>query len=88
MPTSSHSAGHAKAARSGGRSRWQKAIGVLGLVVVFWVGDRLYSVIERGGTVPGGGHGPGGSTPTNQPTGGEVNPGGGPTGHDRSRFGH
>ena len=87
---SAHSTGSAgvTAVPSGGLSRRQRAIGVLGLVVVFWVGDRLYDVVDRGGTSPGGGRGPGGSPPTSQPTGGEANPGGGTTGHDPSQFDH
>lgn len=72
-----------------GATRWQKVVGVLGLIVVLWVGDRLYTVIDRGSTGPAGGHGPGDNTPTNQPTEGEPTPGGGTTGgHDPSQFDH
>jgi hypothetical protein len=90
--TSAHSADDAAPGRpaAGGLSRWQKAIGILGLVVVFWVGDRLYTVVDRGGMGPGMDHGPGGGTPTTQPTGGDnPTPGGGDTGgHDPSQFDH
>lgn len=68
-----------------GATRWQKLVGVLGLVVVFWVGDSLYTVIDRGSTGPAGDHGPSGNTPTSQPTEGEPTPGGG---HDPSQFDH
>lgn len=75
-----------------GVSRWQKVVGVLGLVVMLWVGDRLYDVVSRGtGDGPGRGHGPADRIPTSQPTdtrdpapGG----GGGSSGHDPSRFDH
>lgn len=86
---------------AGGLSRWQKAIGALGLVVVLWVGDRLYTVIDRGGAGPGVEHGPGGGTPVSEPPGGtptsvppggaDPTPGGGqrdPAGHDPSQFDH
>ncbi|MGH8775443.1 MAG: hypothetical protein ACRDWI_09810 [Jiangellaceae bacterium] len=71
-------------------SGWQKAIGVLGLVVVFWVGDRLYDVIDSGGVSSGGDHAPGGS-PTSQPTDTDNSTPGGTTGgggHDPSQFDH
>ena len=72
-----------------GVSRWQKTIGVVGLLVLFWVGDRLYTVIDNGGMGPARGHGPAGVTPTTQPTDQDEPPGGGsPGGHDPSQFGH
>ena len=77
---------------SAGLSRWQKVIGVLGLVVVLWVGDRLSDVIGSGGIGPGGDHGPSGVTPTTEPAGTDTStPGGGSGGeggHDPSQFDH
>jgi hypothetical protein len=77
---------------TGGLSRWQRLIGVLGLVVVFWVGDRLYDVISSGGIGPGADHGPSGGTPTTEPVGTDTpTPGGGSGGeggHDPSQFDH
>lgn len=43
-----------------GTSRWQKAVGALGLLVVLWVGSQMYNVIFFDGTFPGAGPG---STP-------------------------
>lgn len=50
-------------------SRWQKVVGVLGLIVVLWVGNDTYQVIDGNfgggppaanqGTDGGGGHRPG-----------------------------
>lgn len=40
-------------------SRWQKAVGTIGLVAVLWAGNNLYDAIDRGG----GGRGPGRDTP-------------------------
>ena len=73
-------------------TRWQKAIGVLGLLVLLWVGDRLYDVIDGGTTGRGGDHRPAGA-PTSQPAGTSDlsaggTGGGGHAGHDPSRFGH
>ncbi len=69
---------------------WQKAVGILGLVVLFWVGDRLSEVISRGDIGPGGDHGPAGPTPTSQPVNGERLPSGSDLdgGHDPSQFDH
>lgn len=47
-----------------GTSGWQKVVGILGLVVVLWVGNELYDVIVFDGFGPGSG----GDTPA-------VNPG-------------
>lgn len=77
-------------------SRWHKAIGIVGLVVLLWVGDRLYDVISRGSVTPGGVHGPASRTSPTQPTdrdppipgGGSDGPGRGGGGHDPSQFGH
>lgn len=37
-------------------SRWQKVVGILGLVVVVWVGSETYDVVvgDFGGPGPGG----------------------------------
>lgn len=42
-------------------SRWQKVVGILGVLVVLWVGNDTYKVIDGdfGGGGGGGGHGPG-----------------------------
>lgn len=46
-------------------SRWQKVVGILGFVVILWVGDDLLdNVLDRG---PGGG----GGDPRHGPTQGE-----------------
>lgn len=63
-------------------SRWQQAIGIIGLVVVLWVGDNLFDAITSDGMGSGGGpggHAPPGETPTTQPPAGE---------HDPSQFDH
>jgi hypothetical protein len=53
-----------------GASRWQKVVGIIGLVVALWVGNEMYNVIVgdfAGGPGPGG-HGPGGGeTPIETP---------------------
>lgn len=78
-------------------SRWQRAVGILGLVVVFWVGDRLYDVIRSDGTSSsgsdggGGGHQPPGGDPSPPPAAGDDAPpssDGGSSGHDPSQFDH
>ncbi|MGH9030490.1 MAG: hypothetical protein ACRDZV_00040 [Acidimicrobiia bacterium] len=49
-----------------GTSRWQKAVGILGVLVVLWVGNDTYKVIDGdfgGGGGRGGDHGPGPTTP-------------------------
>lgn len=44
-----------------GTSRWQKVVGIIGILVVLWVGnDLLDNVLDRG---PGGGGGGGGHSP-------------------------
>ena len=42
-----------------GTSRWQKVIGVVGVLVVLWVGNDTYNVIDGdfGGGGGGGNHG-------------------------------
>jgi hypothetical protein len=78
-------------ATTGGTTRWQKAVGVLGLIAVLWAGNNLYDAISRGVVGPGGGggHGPPGGTPTTQPVdvGDEAPPAGGGE-HDPSQFDH
>ena len=47
-------------------SRWQKVVGILGVLVVLWVGNDTYKVIDGdfgGGGGGGGGHGPAPTTP-------------------------
>jgi hypothetical protein len=44
-----------------GISRWQKVVGILGLVVVLWVGNGLYETLT--GDFGDGGHGPGQNAP-------------------------
>lgn len=61
--------------RTSRASRWQRTVGVAGLVAVLWAGSNLYEVIDRGSVGPGGGggaagHGPAGGVPTTQPMGG------------------
>lgn len=77
--------------RGSGIQRWQRAVGILGLVVVFWVGNRLYDVIDRGRAGPGATQQHGGA-PASQPTGTDPSdPAQGPSGggdHDPSRFNH
>ena len=60
-----------------GTSRWQKVVGVIGLVVVVWVGSDLYDVVTSGGERPSGG----------TPPAGDQAPAGGGT-HDPSQFRH
>jgi hypothetical protein len=65
---------------SRGASRWQKVIAILGLVVVAWVGDRVYDVVSFDGPATGGPglHGPGpGEAPTEtpEPSEGGTSPG-------------
>ena len=59
-------------------SRWQKVVGIIGIVVVLWVGnDLLNNVLDRG---PGGGGGPGpgqGEPPADQEQGTDPDDGGG-----------
>lgn len=45
--------------RAPGTSRWQKAVGALGLVVILWMGSQMYDVIFFDGTFPGAGPGAG-----------------------------
>ena len=54
-------------------SRWQKVVGVVGLLVVLWVGGDLYGVVTSGGEDPPGR--PAGGPPAGQP-------------HDPSQFKH
>jgi hypothetical protein len=66
-----------------GITRWQKAVGILGVLVVLWVGNDTYKVIDGdfGGGGGGGGHGPGQDTPVeNQDQETDPDNGGGHTG--------
>lgn len=46
-----------------GTSRWQKVVGIIGILVVLWVGnDLLDNVLDRG-PGGGGGHSPGQGEP-------------------------
>lgn len=63
-----------------GAPRWQKVIAILGLLVVAWVGDRLYDVVSFDGSGTGGAgrHGPGPApapTEAPEPSGGATPPG-------------
>lgn len=74
-----------------GISGWQKAIGVMGLVVVLWVGNNLFDTITSDGMGPGGGpggHAPPDRAPTTQPTDGDDPAPKGGGGHDPSQFDH
>jgi hypothetical protein len=67
-----------------GTSRWQKVVGIIGLVVVLGVGIKIFG----GGGGPGG-HDPGGNTPPAVTEDGDQplpSGGGGP--HDPSNWGH
>lgn len=67
-----------------GTSRWQKVVGILGLVVVVWVGSEMYEVVFFDGTFPAGGqHAP---VETQDQDGDPTPPSTGP--HDPSKFGH
>jgi hypothetical protein len=47
-----------------GASRWQKVIGIIGLLVILWVGNRMLSTLLGRGHGPGGmRHGPGQHAP-------------------------
>jgi hypothetical protein len=51
------------AARTG-TSRWQKVVGILGLVVLLWVGNQMLNTLLGRGPGPGGmDHGPGQDPP-------------------------
>jgi hypothetical protein len=66
-----------------GTSRWQKAVGILGVLVVLWIGNDTYKVIDGdfGAGAGGGEHGPGQDTPAeNQDQEPDTDTGGGHTG--------
>lgn len=63
----------------GGSSRWQKAVGILGLVVLLFVGAQTFAAAT--GTGGGFDHGPRTDGPPTPP-GGDENP------HDPSKRGH
>jgi hypothetical protein len=47
-----------------GTSRWQKVVGILGLVVILWVGNQMVGQLTGRGGGPGGdGRGPGQDAP-------------------------
>jgi len=67
---------------STGTSRWQKVVGILGLLVVLWVGNDTYKVIDGdfGGGAGGGEHGPSQDAPVeNQDQETDTDDGGGHT---------
>ncbi|MBA2386151.1 MAG: hypothetical protein H0V69_03555 [Acidimicrobiia bacterium] len=61
-----------------GTSRWQKLIGILGVVVVVWVGGDLFDAVTGSGGGPGGG--PGDQAPGDQAPGDHAPPGEAPPG--------
>ena len=62
-----------------GITRWQKAVGILGALVVLWVGNDTYKIIDD--DLGGGGHGPGQDTPVeNEDQQTDPDNGGGHTG--------
>jgi hypothetical protein len=70
-----------------GASRWQKVVGILGLLVVLWVGRDTYKVIDGDIGGGGGGHGPGQEAPVeNQDRETDTDDGGG--GHRPPPGGH
>lgn len=61
-----------------GTSRWQKVVGILGVLVVLWVGNDTYKVID--GDFGGGEHGPSQDAPAeNQDQETDTDDGGGHT---------
>jgi hypothetical protein len=63
-------------------SRWQKVVGILGVLVVLWVGNDTYKVIDGdfGGGAGGAEHGPGQDAPAeNQDQETDTDNGGGHT---------
>ena len=68
-------------ARAPRPSRWQKLIGTIGLLVVLWVANDTYEVIDGG---IGGGHGPTQETPVEDQS--DIDPGEG--GHRPPPGGH
>jgi len=61
-----------------GTSRWQKVVGIVGLLVVLWVGDNMYDTVT--GDLGGGQHGPGQNAPVeNQDQAPDTDDGGGHT---------
>jgi hypothetical protein len=67
-----------------GTSRWQKVVGILGVLVVLWVGNDTYKVIDGdfgGGGDGGGEHGTGEDLPVeDQDQETDTDTGGGHTG--------
>ena len=63
-----------------GTLRWQKAVGILGVLVVLWVGNDTYNVIDGDFGGGGGEHSPSQDTPVeNQDQETETDDGGGHT---------
>jgi hypothetical protein len=65
-----------------GTSCWQKVVGIVGLLVVLWVGDNMYDTVtgDLGGGPAGGLHGPGQNAPVeNQDQAPDTDDGGGHT---------
>lgn len=70
---------------TGGTTRWQKVVGIIGLVVALWVGSEMYDTVFPRGPGPGG-PGPGQHAPgENQEQ--EIDTGD-DGGHDPSQFEH
>lgn len=69
-------------------TRWQKAIGILGLSVVLWVGTNLFDVVSSGESGPPGGHGPGENPPGQTTDDQGRTPPSGESPHDPSQFNH
>lgn len=65
----------ARGASTTGASLWQKVVGVIGLVVLLWVGGDLFEVVTSGSADSGdpGGSRPGGHAPPAGPAG-DVRP--------------
>lgn len=68
-----------------GMGPWQKVVGIIGIVVLLWVGNRMSDIVFADGPGPGGNSAvenqqqvPGGPTPVE---GQEHQPPGGPDGH-------
>lgn len=69
-------------------TRWQKAIGILGLGVVLWVGTNLFDVVTSRESGSPGGLGPGENPPGQTTDDQDRTPPGGESPHDPSQFNH
>lgn len=56
--------------------RWQKVVGIIGLVVLLAVGARMVGTIGGGGGTGPGGHGPSVTEPATEDGGGHTPPSG------------